>query len=86
VEADALGLDGDAALALQVHGIEDLGGHLALAERAGKFEQAVGQGGFAVVDVRDDAEVAYEARVHFIVVVPTAKWPRELRKRCALGR
>jgi hypothetical protein len=31
---------------------------LALAERAGELDQAVGQRGFAVIDVGDDAEVA----------------------------
>ena len=64
MQADALGLDGDAALALEVHGVEHLRGHFALGERAGQFEQAVGQRGFAVVDVRDDAEIAYELGIH----------------------
>ena len=70
MQANAFGLDGDAALLFEVHRIEDLRGHLAQAERAGQLEQAVGQGGLAVVDVRDDAEVAYEARVHVFLVVP----------------
>src|SRR5258708_321884 len=65
MEADAFCLDGDAALALEVHGIEDLFVHFALRERAGHFEQAVGERGFAVIDVRDDAEIPYELRVHF---------------------
>ena len=59
VHADRLQLDGDAALALQVHRVEDLVVHLALRVTAPvSFEQPVGQGGFAVVDVGDDAEVA----------------------------
>ncbi len=64
MQANALGLDGDAALALEVHRIEHLGGHFALGERASKLEQAIGQGGFSVVDVRDDAKVANETRIH----------------------
>jgi len=48
--------DGDAAFALEVHGVENLFGHLALREGAGHFQQAVRQRGLAVVDVRDDAE------------------------------
>ena len=64
VEADGFGFDGDAALALEVHGIEELGVHFALGERAGELEEAVGQGGFAVVDVRDDAEIADELGIH----------------------
>ena len=54
-------LDGDPALALQVHGVEELLLHLARLEGAGELEQAVGQRGLAVVDVRDDGEVADEA-------------------------
>ena len=57
-QPDGLRLDGDAALALQVHVVEDLVGHLAVGERAGGLDQAVGQGGFPVVDMRDDREVA----------------------------
>ncbi len=53
-----LGLDGDAPLALEVHLVEELLAPLALAERPGGVEQAIGQGALAVVDVRDDAEVA----------------------------
>jgi len=39
--------------------------HLALREGAGHFQQAVRQRGLAVVDVRDDAEISNELRVHF---------------------
>ena len=62
--ADGVGLDGDAAFALEVHGVEDLGLHLALGQASGELEEAVGEGGFAVVDVRDDREVADVAGVH----------------------
>jgi hypothetical protein len=51
------GLDGDAALALQVHVVEDLLLELALGDGAGAHEQPVGQGALAVVDVGDDREV-----------------------------
>ncbi len=64
VQADALGLDGDAALALEVHRVQHLRAHLALAERAGQLEQAVGQRGLAVVNMRDDAKIADETWVH----------------------
>ena len=56
--AHGLGLDGDAALALDVHAVQVLGAHVAGLDDAGGLEHAVGQGGLAVVDVRDDAEVA----------------------------
>ena len=57
-QADSVGLDGDAALALEVHGVEHLLRHLALGERARHLEQPVGQRGLAVVDVGDNREVA----------------------------
>ena len=62
--ADGVGLDGDAALALKVHGIKDLLLHLAHGQRPGQLQQAVGQRGFAMVDVRDDREVADVGGVH----------------------
>ena len=64
VQANALGLDGDAALAFQVHGVQDLRAHFALAERTCKFEKAVGQRGLAVVNMRDDAKITDEAWIH----------------------
>jgi hypothetical protein len=42
--------------------------HFALRQRAGHFQEAVRQRGFAVVDVRDDAEIPYELRVHFFLL------------------
>jgi hypothetical protein len=65
VQPDALSFDGDATLALQVHGVKHLRMHLPLSKRAGHLQQAIGQRGFAVVDVRDDTEIAYELRVHW---------------------
>jgi hypothetical protein len=58
LQADGLGLDGDAALALDVHRVEHLLLHVARGEAAGQLDQPVGQGGFAVVDVGHDGEVA----------------------------
>ena len=55
-ETNVLRLDGDAALALQVHGVEVLGAHVAGVDGARELEDAVGEGGFAVVDVCDDRE------------------------------
>ena len=56
--ADGVRLDGDAALALQVHRVEHLRLHLARGQRAGQLQQAVGERGFAMIDVRDDREIA----------------------------
>jgi hypothetical protein len=53
-----VGFDGDATLAFEIHGVEDLFGHLATGERSGDFEQAVGKRAFAVIDMGDDREVS----------------------------
>ena len=57
-DAHGLGLDGDAALALQVHLVQILIAGFAVADQARVFEDTIGQGGFAVVDVGDNAEIA----------------------------
>ena len=62
--ADGVGLDGDAAFALEVHSVEDLGLHFARGERAGELEEAIGEGGFAMIDVGDDGEVADVGWIH----------------------
>lgn len=56
--AHGLGLDGDAALTLDVHAVQVLGLHVARLHDAGGLQHAVRQRGLAVVDVGDDAEVA----------------------------
>jgi hypothetical protein len=57
-QAYGLRLDGDAPLALDVHGIEHLLLHLARLQAAGGLDQAVRQRRFAMVDMRNDGEVA----------------------------
>ncbi len=66
VQADRVRLDGDAALALQVHRVEDLRLHLARLQGAGDLEKAVGERRLAVVDVRDDRKVSDVLRVHYL--------------------
>ena len=60
VQPHGLRLDGDAALALDIHGIEHLflARHFAIRQPAGHLDQAVGQRRFAMVDMGDDGEVA----------------------------
>jgi len=62
VEADRARLDGDAALALQIHRVEELFLELALGERAGAFEQAIGERRLAVIDMRNNREITNELR------------------------
>ena len=59
-----LGLDRDAALALQLHRVQHLLAHIALGDGVRQLEDAVGQRRLAVVDVGDDREVADLALVH----------------------
>ena len=58
VERDALRLDGNAALALQIHRIQHLRLHFALGQAAAHLDEAVGEGGFAVVNMGDDGKIA----------------------------
>ncbi len=57
-------LDRDATLALEIHRVEDLRFHLARLQRAGQFEETVRERRLAVVDVRDDGEIANELGIH----------------------
>src|SRR5262249_14735217 len=60
VQPDCLRLDGDAAFALDFHGIEHLflACHFAIRKPARHLDQAVRQRRLAVVDMSDDGEVA----------------------------
>ena len=58
IHLDGVALDGDSLLLLQVHVVQHLVFHFPLAQGAGEFQQTVGQGGFPVVDMGDDAEIA----------------------------
>ena len=56
--AHGLGLDGDATFLLDIHAVKEAVMHLPLRDDAGQLENPVGYGGFSVVDVCNDAEVA----------------------------
>ncbi len=58
IERDARGFDGDAALALEIHRIEDLRLHLAGLESAALLNEAIGQGRFTVINMGNDREIA----------------------------
>jgi hypothetical protein len=63
-DAHRLRLDRDPALTLELHRVEELIAHVALAHGLGQLQDAVGQRRLAVVDVRDDREVPDPALVH----------------------
>ena len=52
-----LRLDGDAALALDIHRVKHLLFHLAVGQASAQMDDAVCQCGFAVVDVGNDGEI-----------------------------
>ena len=58
-KGDALGLDRDAALTLQIHGIQHLFLHFTGVQAAAELDEPVRERGFAVIDVGNDAEVPY---------------------------
>ena len=58
LEPNGARLDGDSLLALEIHRVEHLAHHLPRVDRVGLLEQAVRERRLAVVDVRDDREVA----------------------------
>jgi len=60
---NGVALDRDAALAFEVHIVERLILHIALADGMGVLQQAVSQGAFSVVNVSDDAKIAYVLHV-----------------------
>ena len=63
VHLDRMALDGDSALAFEIHIVEHLGLHVFGGDCLGVLEQSVGEGTFPVVDVGDDAEVAYVVHI-----------------------
>ena len=62
--ADCLGFDRNASLPLQIHVVEDLVLHFTLCEKTCHLNDAVGEGGLAVVDVGYYTEIADFALIH----------------------
>ena len=58
IEAHGLGLDGDAALALELHIVEHLLFHLTVGQAAGLLDEPVGERRLAVIDMGDDREIS----------------------------
>ena len=57
-QRNALSLDRDAALALEVHRIEDLVLHLAFREATAKLNEPIRKRRLAVINVGDDREIS----------------------------
>jgi hypothetical protein len=57
LQRDALRLDGDTALSLEVHRVEHLSFHLSIRQPTTALYKAVGQRRFTVVDMGNDREI-----------------------------
>jgi hypothetical protein len=57
LQSGGLRLNGDAALTLNVHGIEHLRFHLTISQAATQMNNAIGQGGFTVINVGNNGEI-----------------------------
>ena len=62
-QAHGLSLDRNPALALKLHIVEHLFGHLTLSQPATLLDQAVGQSRFPVVDMSHDGEISDMGKV-----------------------
>ena len=83
IHLNGVGFDGDASFALEVHVVEHLRLHIFGCHSVGVFQQAVGQRGFTMVDMGDDAEVSYILHLwDNIVDVMQAVPPPYLLMRC----
>ena len=67
-KAHGVRLDRDAALALEIHRVEDLIDRLLRVHRAGQREQPVGERRLAVIDVGDDREIANATQGHRLML------------------
>lgn len=63
VNPDSLAFNGDATFAFDIHAIQELRLHVALRHRSGQFEDAIGQRGLAMIDVRDNGKIADIVRI-----------------------
>ena len=66
LHANGVRLDGDAALALQVHRVEHLllALHFARRERSRQLQQAIGERALPMIDMGDDGEIADVLAIH----------------------
>ena len=64
IHLNRVGFDRYPFFAFKIHRIEQLSLHVTLLDGAGKLKHAVGQGRFAMVDVRDDTKISGMGLVH----------------------
>ncbi len=57
MKGHAVSLDGDAALALEIHRVENLGSHLTFRQATAHLNEPIGQRRLAMIDVRNDGKI-----------------------------
>ena len=62
--SDSVELDRDSALPLQLVGVQHLVPHVSLVEGPSNLQHSIGKRRLAVIDMRDNTEVAYVVEVH----------------------
>src|SRR5947209_16416068 len=66
----SLSFDGDALLTLQVHLVKGLLHQFAFGDRPCIFQQAIGKGGLAMIDMGDNAEISNMCLVCHAIIPP----------------
>src|SRR4029078_12807100 len=64
IETNRMGFDRNASLAFEVHVVEKLFFHIALGNRSGELQNAIGQRRFAVIDVSNNGKISNKLRLH----------------------
>ena len=64
VKRNALGFDGNAAFAFQIHGVQDLGFHFAFSQPSAGLDQSVRESRLTMVDVGYDGKVSYVVHLY----------------------
>ena len=70
-----MGLDRDAALALEIHRVEHLRFHLSRLERPGELEEPVGERRLPVIDMRDDGKIPDELLIQDAFIMTDGAQP-----------
>ncbi len=79
-QPDSLRFDGNTTLALQIHVIKNLIGHLAGSQGSTRLNQAVGQSGLSMIDMCDDGKIADERKGYIGHDAPL----REMKRKVSL--
>jgi hypothetical protein len=66
-----LGFDGNAPFTFQIHGIQDLLGHFPIRQATAQLNEAVGNGGFAVVNVGDNGKISNKLHIRHAALPTT---------------